>query len=116
MGPEDLLTAGDVFVKGLLEAAHRHSDKGAILVASDDQFDRRDAAVFPLEVVSGIRERDIIRTVRVSPIDAQEGASKRSLAQKVTGVNVGHFAAFFKRSWRSNDILWRPSARHWPRR
>ena len=24
----------------------------------------------------------------------------------MTGVNLGHFAAFFKRSWRSNDILW----------
>jgi len=56
--------------------------------------------------VSGIRERDVIHTVRVSPIDAQDGLSKRALKQKVTGANLGHFAAFFKRSWRSNDILW----------
>ena len=62
--------------------------------------------LFPLEMVSGIRERDVIHTVRVSPIDAQDGLSKKALKQKVTGANLGHFAAFFKRSWRSNDILW----------
>jgi patatin-related protein len=65
-----------------------------------------DAHLFPVERASGIREKDVIRTVRISPYDAQRGFSRRSLADKVCGDAVSHFGAFFKRSWRSNDILW----------
>jgi predicted acylesterase/phospholipase RssA len=96
----DFLKQADAFADTLLGAA------GGEIARSDAGFGARDQVLFPLEMVSGIHERDVIHTVRVSPIDAQDGLSKKALKQKVTGANLGHFAAFFKRSWRSNDILW----------
>src|SRR5204863_6503874 len=45
-------------------------------------------------------------TVRFSPSDAQKAFSKRDLSMKLSGDAFAHFAGFFKRSWRSNDILW----------
>jgi predicted acylesterase/phospholipase RssA len=106
-----LLEEADRFVDRLLEVARSTAgaDRKPMIdrvVASDRGFRGRDQVLYPLEVVSGIHERDLIRTVRISPRDAQEGLSHRPLEKKVTGVNVGHFGAFFKRSWRSNDILW----------
>lgn len=62
--------------------------------------------LFPLEFVAGLHERDVIRVTRLSPLDAQRGLCKRDLADKLCGDSLGHFGAFFKRSWRSNDILW----------
>jgi len=44
--------------------------------------------------------------VRISPRDAQRGFSRNGFSDKVSGDAVYHFGAFFKRSWRSNDILW----------
>jgi hypothetical protein len=33
-------------------------------------------------------------------------ASPRSPRDKLTGVNLGHFAGFYRRSWRANDFMW----------
>jgi hypothetical protein len=64
-----------------------------------------DALRYPAELVSGMRQKDTIRIVRFSPRDAQRGFSARALENKVSGARLGHFAAFFKKAWRSNDIL-----------
>jgi predicted acylesterase/phospholipase RssA len=32
--------------------------------------------------------------------------SPRSPRDKLTGVNLGHFAGFYRRSWRANDFMW----------
>jgi hypothetical protein len=69
-------------------------------------FEALDAHVFPLELVGGLDEKDVIETVRISPHDAQRGFSRLGLSDKVAGDAFYHFAGFFKRSWRSNDILW----------
>lgn len=69
-------------------------------------FERIDRIVHPIEVVAGIRERDVIEIERISPIDARGGLSDRAAVDKVCGQRLGHFGAFFKRSWRSNDVLW----------
>jgi hypothetical protein len=69
-------------------------------------FANLDTHLFPLEMVGDLHEKDIIETVRISPRDAQKGFSHVKLSDKVTGATVYHFGAFFKRSWRSNDILW----------
>jgi hypothetical protein len=53
-----------------------------------------------------LHEKDIVDIVRISPRDAQKGFSLAEPSDKVTGTMVYHFGAFFKRSWRSNDILW----------
>lgn len=69
-------------------------------------FNTLDQIFFPLEFASGIHELDEIELVRISPKDAQIGLSKLSAEKKVTGDELAHFAAFFRKDWRSNDILW----------
>ncbi len=71
-----------------------------------DDFEALDEVLYPLEIMSGTGERDVIETVRLSPKDANRGFSANSLANKVSGDTVYHFGGFFKRSWRANDILW----------
>ncbi len=56
--------------------------------------------------MSGIFEMDIIEYVRVSPEDAQSGLSRLEAHKKVAGDELAHFSAFFRKDWRSNDILW----------
>ncbi len=65
-----------------------------------------DEAFYPLEFAAGIHELDEIKYVRISPRDAQTGLSALAPALKVTGDDLAHFAAFFRRDWRTNDILW----------
>jgi hypothetical protein len=65
-----------------------------------------DALVYPLELVSNLRGKDVIEILRISPRDAQTGFSKRNIREKIAGKTLNHFGGFFKRSWRSNDILW----------
>jgi patatin-related protein len=67
-------------------------------------FERLDRLLFPIQLISGVHQQDVIRVARVSPIDSRQGLSNSD--EKVIGRLFGHFAAFFKRSWRSNDILW----------
>jgi hypothetical protein len=74
--------------------------------AAYDRFEMLDAQLFPMEMLAGLQEKDIIETIRMSPHDADKGFSCRSYADKVSGDGLYHFAGFFKRSWRSNDILW----------
>lgn len=69
------------------------------------RFESLDARLYPLEMFAGVSEKDEIRTVRISPIDAQRGFSRRDSASKTAGQTLFHFGGFFKRSWRSNDIL-----------
>jgi patatin-related protein len=65
-----------------------------------------DALVFPASLISGTDARDIINTVRLSPVDARKGFSSPSLEEKLCGTALGHFGGFLARPWRSNDILW----------
>jgi len=71
-----------------------------------DNFDLADSVLYPLEIAADLRAKDRINIVRISPLDANKGLSNRPMDEKVTGVQFYHFGAFFKRSWRSNDILW----------
>jgi patatin-related protein len=74
--------------------------------AAHASFPALDAVLYPLELMSGLHEKDPIRIVRISPLDATTGFSDRSLPDKVAGDAAYHFGGFLKRSWRSNDILW----------
>jgi hypothetical protein len=76
------------------------------LASAYANYERVDAILYPIEAVSGLRSYDVVSLARVSPRDAQIGLARKDMSQKVTGTRYGHFAAFFKRSWRSNDILW----------
>ena len=79
-----------------------------------DHFRRVDARRFPAMLLGGVAEMDRIDYVRISARDSVgvEGSDPAlgrwddDPMSKVTGRQLGHFGAFLKRSWRSNDILW----------
>ncbi len=81
-------------------------DENDPVVLRYSQFNAIDAYLFPLEWVSGLREKDVINVYRISPGDAQRGFSARDARYKDCGGFPGAFPAFFKRTWRSNDIMW----------
>jgi hypothetical protein len=89
----------DEFERQLLNAV-------PVLSTAYANFERVDALLYPIEAVAGLRSYDVVSLARVSPRDAQVGLARKHMSEKVTGTRYGHFAAFFKRSWRSNDILW----------
>lgn len=89
---EGLRGGADEAVEGLLRAYHGFK-----------AFDRQ---IFPLQFAADLYERDQIDTIRISPRDAQEGLSRQAPDEKVSGDALHHFGGFFKRAWRSNDILW----------
>ncbi len=70
-------------------------------------FRQVDQVLYPFESLTEIGEKEIINTVRISPNDAQLGLGKyKGLEDKLAGDTLYAFAGFFKKSWRSNDILW----------
>lgn len=97
--------------KTLLEVSDQRVMKLVTESGCDEQdffkaFERTDAVRFPLELAARVHQRDQISVIRLSPFDAQAGLSRRSLEDKICGETFGHFGAFLKKSWRSNDILW----------
>lgn len=86
-----------------------------------------DVLVYPLEALSGVCERDHVEAVRMGPADVsllaekkgQKKAKKTRLfglpflsrkdpadEQKLYGVSLHHFGAFFSRRGREQDYLW----------
>lgn len=70
-----------------------------------------DATTYPARALADIAELDEVEVVRASPLDTrrltplgQDGAPNPR--GKLRGVALGHFGAFFHRSWRENDYLW----------
>ena len=69
-----------------------------------EQFEFRDMYFYPIEVLSGLGERDKIDVVRISPKDATEITCDAQ--KKLAGDAVGHFGGFLDKKWRRNDIMW----------
>jgi patatin-related protein len=65
-----------------------------------------DSYVYPMLRMAGLESTDLIKTVRVSPIDAKFGYSPKAIEEKLCGIQLGHFGAFLKASWRANDVMW----------
>ena len=102
-----LRQTGDQTTRPLTAPNGASSPKVARVLRQEyEDFIRVDAVLFPLQAFSGLHERDIIKTVRISPLEARRGFSGRPLAEKVSGDALAHFGGFLKKSWRSNDILW----------
>ncbi len=71
------------------------------------RFRALDCQLYPLESLAGLREKQLIATVRISPEDAQRGFGRGlGLEEKLAGNALYAFGGFFKQSWRANDILW----------
>ena len=64
-----------------------------------------DILVYPIRALSDVGELDKIEVIRMSPDDVGL-LEPRGASNKLEGTSVGHFGAFFKRSFRENDYLW----------
>lgn len=70
-------------------------------------FRNLDQVIYSYEYLAGFRSKETIELLRISPDDAKRGFSKgKSSDAKLAGDQLRAFGGFFKRSWRSNDILW----------
>jgi len=66
-----------------------------------------DCILYPFEYLTNLSEKDRLETIRFSPDDAQLGLGRgKTLDDKLAGDTLRAFGGFFKKSWRSNDILW----------
>ncbi len=72
-----------------------------------------DSLIFPVISLAKLPQLAPITVHRFSPRDAtclkavdSSGDSKPDPSAKLDGVSIGHFGAFFDKSWRENDYLW----------
>jgi patatin-related protein len=72
-----------------------------------------DSLIFPVISLARIPQLTPITVQRFSPLDAtclkavnSDGTLKADPTAKLDGVSIGHFGAFFDKSWRENDYLW----------
>lgn len=96
-----------------LQASKAHLDQENLenlrqeLLDKFNNFDYIDQQVYPYEYLSNIQTENLIEIARISPDDANKGFGKgKKLEERLAGVQLGAFGGFFKKSWRSNDILW----------
>lgn len=104
----------DSTIRGLFEnirkpdaSSNRESDDGNPILDYFQQFRQLDQVLYPFEYLTDIKEKELIQTIRISPNDAQMGLGYgKKLDEKLAGNTLRAFGGFFKKSWRSNDILW----------
>ncbi len=72
-----------------------------------DTFDAIDRELYPFEYLTSLSEKEIINPICISPDNAQLGIGNGKNTQEKLGVNkLYNIGGFFKKSWRSNDLLW----------
>ncbi|MBC1196141.1 patatin-like protein [Microcystis aeruginosa BLCCF158] len=77
------------------------------VIGKFEKFQLIDQVIYPYQYLSDIRNTSPIKLVRISPNDADKGFGKgKGLEEKLAGDQFRAFGGFFKKSWRSNDILW----------
>ncbi len=64
-----------------------------------------DVLTLPMTQWEDLDELDIIRVFRISPSDAK-AIRVGTAMQKLKGIRLRRFGAFFNRAWRENDYLW----------
>lgn len=70
-------------------------------------FRQIDQEIYSYEYLADMSAKEFIEVTRISPNDAQMGLGKgKYLDDKLAGDQLRAFGGFFKKSWRSNDILW----------
>ena len=84
-----------------------YNNKKATLSDYFSKFNEIDQVIYPYTFLADIQGKDIIKLVRISPNDANRGLGKgKNIDEKLAGDQFRAFGGFFKKSWRSNDILW----------
>ena len=85
---------------------------GGVSLSSDllkqfQSFRYIEEEVYSYEYLADIQAKSQIEIIQISPDAAQFGFGKgKGLADKLAGDQLNAFGGFFKKSWRSNDILW----------
>jgi hypothetical protein len=64
-----------------------------------------DVLLYPFAALTDVGERDAVEVTRLSPDDATLLVPPGG-GEKLKGVDIHHFAAFFDRAYRENDYLW----------
>ena len=87
------LVVGTLFsaIRGALRHLHNH-------------FAELDMVRFSLLYTMGTNELYRIEPIRISALDTKLAGARG--VDKLAGVKIGHFGAFFDADWRKNDILW----------
>lgn len=72
-----------------------------------NNFEIIDQITYPYEYLSDVVTKNTIEIIRISPNDANKGFGKeQNIETKLRGYKLGAFGGFFKKAWRSNDMLW----------
>ena len=87
------------------------SSSATVILEKFRGFRELDQVLYSFEYITEVGPKELIQTIRISPEDAALGFSKRfepgqRLDGKLAGDSLRAFGGFFKKSWRSNDILW----------
>ncbi|AFY94744.1 patatin-like protein [Chamaesiphon minutus] len=70
-------------------------------------FEFIDRELYPFEYLTNLTEKEIISPICISPDTAQLGiGSGKNTKEKLGGDKLYNIGGFFKKSWRSNDLLW----------
>jgi patatin-related protein len=70
-------------------------------------FEVLDRELYPFEYLTSLNEKEIINPICISPDHAQLGIGKgKNTQEKLGGNKLYNIGGLFKKSWRSNDLLW----------
>ena len=105
------ITKGETILEKIEQAAAKllteQSENIEPVIGKFEKFQLIDQVIYPYQYLSDIQNKNLIKLVRISPNDADKGFGKdKGLEEKLAGDQFRAFGGFFKKSWRSNDILW----------
>ncbi len=70
-------------------------------------FEFIDRELYPFEYLTNLHEKSIINPICISPDSAQLGIGNgKNTQDKLGSDKLYNIGGFFKKSWRSNDLLW----------
>jgi len=93
--------------KAAAELLTEQSENVEPAIGKFEKFQLIDQVIYPYQYLSDVQNNSPIKLVRISPNDADKGFGKdKGLEEKLAGDQFRGFGGFFKKSWRSNDILW----------
>ena len=77
------------------------------LVKQWHTFSCLDCELYPFEYLTNLSEKEIIHPIEISPDTAQLGmGTDKSTQEKLAGTRLYNIGGYFKKSWRSNDLIW----------
>ncbi len=104
-GFPSILTQINLAAKVTIERSdNEYTDR---LLKQWNTFEVIDRELYPFEYLTSLNAKEIIHPICISPDTAQLGiGTGKSTEQKLGGNKLYNIGGFFKKSWRSNDLLW----------